>query len=69
MKPLTEKQKKIIKAVAGVAAAIGVLCACLLETSCTATRVITNQAQYIQRGDTTFIIQTKVTENYNAKKQ
>lgn len=66
---LTEKQKKIIKAVAGVAAAIGVLCACLLETSCTATRTVTNQAQYIQRGDTTFIIQTKITENYNAKKQ
>ncbi len=36
--------------------------------SCTATRILTNTAQYVQRGDTTFVIQTKTTETYNAKK-
>lgn len=36
--------------------------------SCTATRVITNEARYVQRGDTTYVISTKTTETYDAKK-
>lgn len=66
---LTNKQKKILKAISYIAIGTAMIIACLLGTeSCTATRTIVNQAQYIQRGDTTFIIQTKTTENYNAKK-
>lgn len=41
----------------------------VLFTSCTATRTITNSAEYQQKGDTTIIIQTKTIENYKAKKQ
>lgn len=53
-------------AVASVATAIAALLTAL--TSCTATRTITNKSEFLQRGDTTIVIQTKITENYNAKK-
>ena len=38
-------------------------------TACNVTRVITNESQYIQRGDTSVVIQTKTTETYDASKK
>lgn len=45
--------------------AIVVLCL----QSCNVTRVITNESQYVQRGDTSFVIQTKTIEQYDASKK
>lgn len=56
--------KAAIAIVAVVAGAFGIS----TMNSCTASRIITNEAKYIQRGDTTFVITTKTTENYDAKK-
>lgn len=36
--------------------------------SCNVTRVITNQSEYYQRGDTSVVIQTKTIESYDAIK-
>ena len=51
-------RKLLIVAVVGVALA-----------SCTATRVITTSASYVQHGDTTTTIMTKTTETYRGEKQ
>ena len=51
-------KKILIMAVVGVALA-----------SCTATRVITTSASYVQHGDTTTTIMTKTTETYRGEKQ
>lgn len=40
----------------------------LALTSCNVTRVITNESQYLQKGDTSIVIQTKTIESYNAQK-
>ena len=37
--------------------------------SCNVTRVITNESQYVQRGDTSVVIQTKTIETYDASKK
>ena len=37
--------------------------------SCTATRVVTTTASYVQHGDTTTTIMTKTTEKYDASKK
>ena len=37
--------------------------------SCNVTRVITNESQYVQRGDTSVVIQTKTIETYEASKK
>ena len=52
--------KKKIILLAGIAA---------IAASCTTTRVITNESQYIQRGDTSVLIQTKTIERYDAEKK
>lgn len=36
---------------------------------CNVTRVITNESQYLQRGDTSVVIQTKTIETYDASKK
>ena len=36
---------------------------------CNVTRVITNESQYVQRGDTSIVIQTKTVETYDASKK
>lgn len=60
----------IIKAiVAGLLAALGVIAAAVGLSSCNVTRVITNESQYFQRGDTSVVIQTKTTETYDATKK
>ncbi len=38
-------------------------------TSCNVTRTITTQSQYMQRGDTSVVIQTKTVETYDASKK
>ncbi|MBR1878829.1 MAG: hypothetical protein IJ814_07515 [Paludibacteraceae bacterium] len=37
--------------------------------SCTAARVVTTTASYVQHGDTTTTIMTKTTETYRGEKQ
>ena len=37
--------------------------------SCNVTRVITNESQYVQRGDTSVVIQTRTVETYDASKK
>ena len=45
------------------------VCCITLMTSCNVTRVVTTQAQYYQRGDTTCTIVTKTVESYDATKK
>lgn len=67
---MTAKTKKIIKIIIAVAmAALSALAASLGLTSCNVTRVITNQSEYYQRGDTSVMIQTKTIETYDATKK
>ena len=37
--------------------------------SCNVTRVVTNESQYVQKGDTSILIQTKIVETYDASKK
>lgn len=37
--------------------------------SCNVSRTITTQSQYLQRGDTNIVIQTKTIETYDATKK
>ena len=50
----------------------GLLCvaACgALISSCNVTRTVTTSSQYVQRGDTTVLIQSKTIESYDASKR
>jgi len=38
-------------------------------TSCNVTRTVTTSSQYLQRGDTTILIQSKTIESYDASKR
>jgi hypothetical protein len=38
----------------------------IVMASCNVTRIITNESQYLQRGDTSVVIQTKTIETYDA---
>jgi hypothetical protein len=51
------KRVIVLAAVAAIAAA------------CNVTRVITNESQYLQKGDTSIVIQTKTVETYDASKK
>lgn len=67
---MSEKTKTILKVVISVLiAALTALAAGLGLTSCNVTRVITNESQYLQRGDTSVVIQTKTIESYDAVKK
>lgn len=51
---------------------LGFMCLAITTTalhSCNVTRVVTNESQYFQRGDTSVLIQTKTTETYDASKK
>lgn len=37
--------------------------------SCNVTRTITNESQYLQKGDTSVVINTKTIETYDASKK
>ena len=41
----------------------------VLATSCNVTRVVTNESQYLQKGDTSVVIQTKTVETYDASRK
>ena len=63
-------KQQIIKIVISVLiAALTALGAGLGLQSCTATRVVSTSASYVQRGDTTTTIMTKTTETYRGEKQ
>ena len=61
--------KQILKIVVSVLiAALTALGAAIGLNSCNVVRTITNKSEFYQRGDTSVMIQTKVTESYDAKK-
>lgn len=66
------EKKQLIKAImyglTAVATALGIMFGITLQ-SCTAVRTITNESKYLQKGDTSVVIQTKTIESYNAKKE
>ena len=41
----------------------------IVMASCNVTRIITNESQYLQRGDTSVVIQTKTIETYDASRK
>ena len=41
----------------------------LILTSCNVTRTVTTTSEYVQRGDTTVIIQSKTIESYDGIKK
>ena len=63
-------KEQIYKIVVTVATAL-VTCLAIAFglSSCTASRVVSTSASYIQRGDTTTTIVTKTTETYRGEKQ
>lgn len=48
---------------------IAIIAICTINQSCNVSRVITNESQYFQKGDTAVVIQTKTIETYNAEKK
>ena len=58
-------RKILILAIAGVAAC-GSLAAL---TGCNVTRTVTTSSSFLQRGDTTVLIQSKTIESYDASKR
>ena len=63
-------KRQIIKIIVSVLiAALTALGAALGLNSCNVVRTVTNKSEFYQRGDTSVMIQTKTTENYDAKKQ
>lgn len=63
-------KQQIIKIVISVLiAALTALAAGLGLQSCTASRVVTTTASYVQRGDTTTTIMTKTTETYRGSRE
>lgn len=67
---MSDKTKFIIKVVASVIiAALTALLSSIGLTSCNVTRVITNESSYLQRGDTSVVINTKTIETYDASKK
>jgi hypothetical protein len=55
-------KKILIVLMATMALSVGLI-------SCNVTRVVTNESQYLQRGDTSVVIQTKTIETYDASKK
>ena len=67
---MSDKTKRIIKVTASVIiAALTALLAALGLNSCNVTRVVTNESSYLQRGDTSVVIHTKIIESYDATKK
>lgn len=63
-------KQQIIKIVISVLiAALTALGAALGLQSCNVVRTITNKSEYYQRGDTAVMIQTRVSESYDATKK
>ena len=47
----------------------GILTAAIFLASCNVSRTVTTQSQYIQKGDTSVVIQTRTVESYDATKK
>ena len=63
-------KQKILKIVVSVLiAALTALGAAIGLNSCNVVRTITNKSEFYQKGDTSVMIQTKVTESYDASKK
>ena len=58
--------KKLLFLTTAVLIACGGLAAL---TSCNVTRTVTTSSSYLQRGDTTVLIQSKTIESYDASKR
>ena len=58
---------KIMKII-GAAIALMIIGAATVLTSCNVTRTVTTSSQYVQRGDTTVLIQSKTIESYDANR-
>ena len=41
----------------------------IVATACNVTRTITTKSEYMQKGDTSVVIQTKTIETYDASKK
>ena len=61
--------KALIKKIIGAVVALIIIGAATVLTSCNVTRTITTSSQYVQKGDTTCVIQTKTVEQYDASKK
>ena len=64
-------KSKFIDSVVGIIvflAIIGALVTAALS-SCTVSRTVTTSSQYLQRGDTGIVIQTKIIETYDGSKK
>ena len=59
---------KIMKII-GAAIALMIIGAATVPTSCNVTRTVTTSSSYVQRGDTTVVIQSKTIESYDASKR
>jgi len=59
---------KIMKII-GAAIALMIIGAATVLTSCNVTRTVTTSSSYVQRGDTTVLIQSKTIESYDASKR
>ena len=68
---MNKKTKNLIAraVVAGLLAGLGIIAAGIGLQSCNVTRVTTNESSYLQRGDTSVVIHTKITESYDASKK
>ena len=66
----TMTRTQIIKIIISVLiAALTALGAAFGLSSCNVVRTITNKSEYYQRGDTSVMIQTKITETYDASRK
>lgn len=63
------KSQFITRVAVGGIILMGLTIAAALCQSCNVTRTITNESQYVQRGDTSVVIHTKTIESYDAKKR
>ena len=69
-KTKTMSKLKILKIIVSVLiAALTALGAAIGLNSCNVVRTITNKSEFYQKGDTSVMIQTKVTESYDASKK
>ena len=63
-------KEQIYKIIAtAVTAVLTCLAIALGLTSCNVTRTVTTSSQYMQRGDTSVVIQTRTIESYDASKR
>lgn len=66
---VSERAKKIAKAICALLTTLAATIAVIFGLqSCEVVRDVTTSSQYVQRGDTSVIIQTKTIESYTGKK-